>query len=1100
MLALTICICQNRHEVMIPTTQLNKENDTHSSHLLGLNDLNNNPNTLFDFWQSLIDNLVISRLFDTQINNHALIKKMTNEQGVYNKLLSEYKEKLGKVFYYNTNNYPSDIQGDLKGNVFYAQHSIIPAINRIDDDIQPHLVSGRKTLVIFKPHEKIKENEQLNIKVYNEDNEKIYSTYLLPPSKLPKIAGTEQRFTRLTPDDFTIPKSFDFTINASKKIKELTESTNYLNQLMTENDIIRVDIDAENLSINLDSLKKRPNKKLILNLADNIDANIKYRNNSIPLSAQQSFVMISDETGRWFTRDESRLSFHYQQALNIDKYKTPETFDVEFTTNDDINHISKNPKLFQDIIKKNDTIKIATRDYHWAKDFIIPNSKQYANKKILFTSQAYFNSDVTYGDNEVRITTGETKLFISDDEGVWSIYSPDTQSTVNYALPQSFDIKINKNKELQKISKDICYFNEVINNNDNIHIATRNANWARHFTLETHPNFKNKKIYFSSEADYDSHVFYGDQKITIKKGDSQLFVCDEFGFWRTYEGEPLINDDSDEIRYIENGWSVAIPAEYIKPKIRLEFDYHGKQGTLSDIYVGAPTELLLHTIDIGMLTPYRGELAFQKNAELQRQYFQQIPINRLIVSHYAPIHLKEIVLPSGKHLTHRSDDDGGGHNGDMREQISKDLISDGINLANYGVHSSATKENNYLPTAQITIHNSRGIYKNGLQEHGWSGGAGKATLYNTVDNEFSHELGHNYKIGHYFKGFKGGVHATPDKPNSTWGWDADNNFFIPNFEKKKTNKYTVLDARDPNAEKAEPYMQHAMLKDAMSGGELYDKAYNAYTLHTPTTAQAIQHFFENSAIFSKTSSTGYQKWDPNTQTMQEYLPPHAKNISFVDVPIVDNQDVTETTLSALLNKNDHIKIESYNSHYPPNIYLPQADHSNKNKVIEIDCTSQWSIKLHVNGNKQIISHNTKVYYISNGDSWEPSSELTFIQKPVKQGVPVVTLVGFYDPQNQLKSYIYPALEGSYGMVYNNDTIDTTKPYLAVTLRNGEVKQYQLDQHRFISQLMNKFHINIERRLEPVKAELYVKGQRVSSQHIELTDQPLPTTINGIIQS
>lgn len=98
MLALTICICQNRHEVMIPTTQLNKENDTHSSHLLGLNDLNNNPNTLFDFWQSLIDNLVISRLFDTQINNHALIKKMTDEQGVYNKLLSEYKEKLGKVF------------------------------------------------------------------------------------------------------------------------------------------------------------------------------------------------------------------------------------------------------------------------------------------------------------------------------------------------------------------------------------------------------------------------------------------------------------------------------------------------------------------------------------------------------------------------------------------------------------------------------------------------------------------------------------------------------------------------------------------------------------------------------------------------------------------------------------------------------------------------------------------------------------------------------------------------------------------------------------------------------------------------------------------
>ncbi len=39
------------------------------------------------------------------------------------------------------------------------------------------------------------------------------------------------------------------------------------------------------------------------------------------------------------------------------------------------------------------------------------------------------------------------------------------------------------------------------------------------------------------------------------------------------------------------------------------------------------------------------------------------------------------------------------------------------------------------------------------------------------------------------------------------------------------------------------------------------------------------------------------------------------------------------------------------------------------------------------------------------------------RKPRLFGVPVVTLVGYYDPDERMPSYIYPALHGAYGFCY-----------------------------------------------------------------------------------
>lgn len=707
-------------------------------------------------------------------------------------------------------------------------------------------------------------------------------------------------------------------------------------------------------------------------------------------------------------------------------------------------------------------------------------------------------SDISYGDKKIRIKTNENQLFVSNKDGIWSIAENTANNKVNYSKPDSFDVKIDNNKQIQKISKDIDYFNKLIIKNNNISISTYDGNWARNFTLETNPQFANKKIYFSSSATYNSHVYYGDKKITIEKNQSKLFVADQFGFWRTVEDEPLLSDNDEEILYIENGWSAIIPKNFIQPEIKFSFHHKNQQGLLSTVKVGAPSSLLLHTIDIGMLTPYRDKFTFQDDPELHRQFLQQLPTSRLIVSKYKPVQLNEVVLPNGTHYTEKSTDNGGGHSGDMRGKIAKDLISDGINLANYGVNSSTPDENSFLPTSQITIHNSIGNYNNGIQVHGWSGGAGKATLYNSIGNEFSHELGHNFRIGDYHKGFNGGIHAHADHKNSTWGWNSDNNFFIPNFEEEKKNKLVYLDDQNKkNHPVATPFKEHSMSKDAMSSGEPYNQSVNAFTLYTPATTQSIQQYFENNIEFNEDSSTGYKKWNPDTQKMEDYV--LNLNITKLDINLHDHTDITQNELNKFFNKNDFVKIHSYNGHYTPNIHIPDATEENKGNIIEIFRESDYNINIHVNGNTRNIKQGEKLYFKSNGHSWEQLSNIIYTKKPYKQGVPVVTLVGYYDPNNQLKHFIAPALEGSYGMVYQPDSKNQQGTYLRITLANGEIKDYKLDQYSTIKDKMNKFHINIERKLSPIKAELFIKGRSVLTQAIQLDNEVLTTTINGIAQ-
>lgn len=155
--------------------------------------------------------------------------------------------------------------------------------------------------------------------------------------------------------------------------------------------------------------------------------------------------------------------------------------------------------------------------------------------------------------------------------------------------------------------------------------------------------------------------------------------------------------------------------------------------------------------------------------------------------------------------------------------------------------------------------------------------------------------------------------------------------------------------------------------------------------------------------------------------------------------------------------------------------------------------------IHSSDDKYNINKGEKLYLKSNGQSWEIVPDIIYSKKPYKQGIPVVTLVGYYDPQHQLQNFIASPLESSYGMVYNSDTVNSKGTFLRVTFANGETKNYPLSQNRFINGEMNRFHINIERELSPIKAELFIEGSSAANKDIELRDSILNTITNGVSQ-
>ena len=329
-------------------------------------------------------------------------------------------------------------------------------------------------------------------------------------------------------------------------------------------------------------------------------------------------------------------------------------------------------------------------------------------------------------------------------------------------------------------------------------------------------------------------------------------------------------DGRPDVAYTKRAWSTVLPWTVVKPGMTLVFrDETGQTGTLvaSQIEMAAPAKMYIWGIRLGMLTSppavdNDGQPMLTKPALAATDYFQILPVSQLTVASYEDVKLDKVMLGDGTILTGASKSQGGTYDGDMREQVGKSQFSIGINLANYGVSSSINGDQSIGETTpQIVYHHSVGNYANGVQAHSSSGGGAIATLGTSYGNEFSHELGHHYGMGHYpgqvgNDGFWANHHA-----DSGWG-------YIDHRKRMRSNLMWSAKERDPGAGTVNPQSfahQYIYQKDPMSGAWLEpDSMLSRYTHYTGYTATRIQKFMDR-AWFDQGSATGYSRWDAASQ-------------------------------------------------------------------------------------------------------------------------------------------------------------------------------------------------------------------------------------------
>ncbi|NBN95217.1 MAG: peptidase M66, partial [Verrucomicrobia bacterium] len=467
-----------------------------------------------------------------------------------------------------------------------------------------------------------------------------------------------------------------------------------------------------------------------------------------------------------------------------------------------------------------------------------------------------------------------------------------------------------------------------------VEVATADGCWVRDIYLPAAKAVEGKVVRINAGAGYGSTVHYGDGEMQVSRGMTVLFKSSAGRWFR--EGEL----ENNGLRYASDAWSVDLPGEWIRPGLSLRFVQGKATGELSPIDVGAPTQLLLHTIDLGFLTPPRGAFHFSGDREAHREYFQTLPASRLVVSQYAPLHFKEVMLPTGN---------------------------------------------------------------------------GMVTLDNSLGNEFSHEVGHNYGLGHYVDGFKGSVHRSADQVNSTWGWDADKRRFIPNFSPLRTGKDATLEGQSQP-----PFDGRAYGFDAMAGGAPFS-SFNRFTLYTPNSAALIQKFFESKAVFDPLSPTGFSRWNEASRRMEPFSHRLPKGRA-ITAPI---KGLSEASLTKLLAENARVEVAMGDGNWTKEIPLPAASAANKGRLVSISHGAGYASTLLMNGAQVTVSRGFSQAYVSDGKLWQEAKggEDSVERKPQAFGVAVVTLVGYYDPSAQLTSYVYPALHGSLGYCYADDSAE-----------------------------------------------------------------------------
>ena len=343
------------------------------------------------------------------------------------------------------------------------------------------------------------------------------------------------------------------------------------------------------------------------------------------------------------------------------------------------------------------------------------------------------------------------------------------------------------------------------------------------------------------------------------------------------------SDDRPRVAYSKRAWSTRLNWDEVQAGLKIRIvDEQNRSGELSEdkIDFAAPGDLVLTNIRLGLLSPVtvnnNGHYMLLQPEKAGADYFQTIPAAQMTIAKYDDVVLDRVMVANGTiyDVASGSASTGDVYSGDMRENTGKSTFGVGINLANWGV-TSASMQSQEQPqlTQNVNAHHARGKYANGIFNHGLSGGNGMLTLIDSVGNEFSHEIGHHYGLGHYpgkvgDKKFWSEHHA-----DSGWGFMPLRNRMRGNFEWWRKDV-------GPGTEDSPTFLaQYGYGRDAMSGGS-NNSDISRYTHYTGfSTKTKIQPAFDR-YMFASDSVTGYKKWNAALRKMEAAQPkvPRSNNV------------------------------------------------------------------------------------------------------------------------------------------------------------------------------------------------------------------------------
>ena len=551
-----------------------------------------------------------------------------------------------------------------------------------------------------------------------------------------------------------------------------------------------------------------------------------------------------------------------------------------------------------------------------------------------------------------------------------------------------------------------------------------------------------------------------------------------------------------DVTYSKRSYNVQIPYYFIGPEMNLDFkattlDGRILKGTLTgkDIEFGAPIESVFLFIRLGLLTDAPDKVPYDfyminRPANAIAEYFQTIPQAQMANGFYEARKLPKVIISNGTIYTESNPSpypNPSDHSGDMREDVAKAQVSVGINFANKGVASSPLNQNHNInhDMFYFTVHHTRGKYVSGIQEHGLSGGNGIGTLYKSATNEFSHEVDHGYGRGHHpykDEGSDGSVHGY----RTGWGYDAYKNRMRANIDWKNKNVEDYMFYQHYISTFQKTYRWN---NDSMNGGGS-DSAISRYTHSTARTTRDTQknisgrYFLDNKlTTIDGKQVYAYNKWDPYARKVVQVKESFPYKNMYLGTQNVD----------ILLNDK---KLTIAPTEFPKEANKQQEFLTKK---VKSAFGNEWRVTNFVKN-----SDGTYDFYV----------KTEFAEKrplPSQKGVPVITILGGYDPSNPEKTVLYEYFRGNYGNIFESLFLDT-KPasvdtYLQITYyeNNGVTKptQYvELANTRYEKNIINKLHVNIPESDKPQTITLFVKGQEKGKTTINRTvyDTPMPKAV------